>query len=177
LAQAAVELLRDGQTIFLDSGSTDVHLAEALPRDRDLRVVTNSLPAAAALMSRSDQTLIVIGGSVSPTVGGCVDGRALAEIGRFRFELCFLGACAISVDEGLAGFDLADVDFKRTLLEVSTSTVLMMTNTKINTSAPFAIASVSDIQHYVLEHDASPQVVSALRESGADVRVAQPTQS
>jgi DeoR/GlpR family transcriptional regulator of sugar metabolism len=173
LARAAVELVTKGQTIFLDTGSTVLHLAGLLPRDCGLRVVTNSLPVAAALMTRSDLSLIVIGGRVNPAVGGCVDARAVAELGRFRFDLCFLGACALSVPTGLAGFDMDDVDVKRRLLEVGAATVLMMTNAKLETSAPFAIGPVSDVAHVVLEHDASPEVVSALRAAGTDLRIAE----
>ncbi len=173
LAQAAVGLIAKGQTIFLDTGSTVLQLAGLLPRDAGLRVVTNSLPAAAALMTRGDLPLIVIGGSVNPAVGGCVDARALAELRRFRFDLCFLGACALSVQNGLAGFDMDDVDLKRRLLEVSAATALMMTNAKLETSAPFAIGPVSDIAQVVLEHDAPAEVVSALRAMGADLRIAE----
>jgi DeoR/GlpR family transcriptional regulator of sugar metabolism len=66
-----------------------------------------------------------------------------------------------------------DVDIKRRLLEVSTATVLMMTNAKIGTSAPFAIGPVSDIAHFVLEHDAPVDLISALRATGSDLRIAE----
>jgi DeoR/GlpR family transcriptional regulator of sugar metabolism len=172
LARAAVGLITPGQTIFLDTGSTTLQLAGLLPRDMNLQVVTNSLPAAAVLMTRSDVSLIVIGGRVNSTVGGCVDARALAELGRYRFDLCFLGACALLIRDGLAGFDMDDVGIKRRLLEVSATTALMMTNTKLRTSAPFAIGPVSDITHVVLEHDAPGEFASSFRAAGAGVRIA-----
>lgn len=172
LARAAVGLLSSGQTIFLDTGSTVLQVAGLLPRGLGLRVVTNSVPAAAALMDRNDLSLIVIGGAVTPAVGGCVDSRAFSELARFRFDLCLLGACALSGEEGLAGFDLAEVEFKRRLIEVSAATTLMMTNAKIGTAAPFAIARVSDISHLVLEHDAPARTVAALRGAGPRVLIA-----
>ena len=173
LARAAVGLVAKRQTIFLDTGSTTLQLAGLLPRDSGLRVVTNSLPAAAALMTRSDLALILIGGSVNPSVGGCVDARALADLARFRFDLCFLGACALSVRNGLAGFEMDDVDVKRRLLEVSAATALMITHSKLETSAPFAIAPVSDRIHIALEHDPPSEVVSAPRATDADLRIAE----
>jgi DeoR/GlpR family transcriptional regulator of sugar metabolism len=173
LAQAGTGLIHKGQTIFLDTGSTTLRLAELLPRDCGLRVVTNSVPAACALMGRSDLSLIMVGGGVNPTVGGCVDARALAELGRFRFDLCFLGACALSVRDGLAGFDMNDVEVKRRLLELSAATALMLTNAKIGTAAPFAIGPVASIAHLVLEHDAPTGAVLALRATGAHVRIAE----
>lgn len=172
LARAAAGLITRGQTIFLDTGSTTLQLAGLLPRDMNLQVVTNSLPAAAVLMTRSDVSLFVIGGRVNPAVGGSVDARAHAELGRYRFDLCFLGACSLSIRDGLAGSDMDDVGIKRRLIEVSATTVLMMTSTKLETSAPFAIGSISDIAHVILEHDAPGEVVSSLRAAGAEVRIA-----
>jgi DeoR/GlpR family transcriptional regulator of sugar metabolism len=115
---------------------------------------------------------VLIGGSVNATVGGCVDARSIAELRRFRIDLCFLGACAMSVDNGVAGFDMADVDFKRGLLDVSAHVALMLTNTKVGTSAPFHIGPVTDVAHFVFEYDAPVDVLLALRRIGADIRVA-----
>jgi DeoR/GlpR family transcriptional regulator of sugar metabolism len=172
LAHAALKLLRKGQTLFLDAGSTNLQLAAKLPSDLALTVVTNSVPVAAQLMNRPGIELVVIGGRVNPTVGGCVDARSIAEMRRFQIGLCFLGACALSVKNGIAGFDLADVDFKRSLLEVSASVAVMLTSTKIETSAPFRIGTITDIDHFIVERDAPRAVISALKRSGVEVRIA-----
>jgi DeoR/GlpR family transcriptional regulator of sugar metabolism len=172
LACTALRLIREGQTLFLDTGSTNLQLAARLPSDLALTVITNSVPVAATLMGRPGIALVLIGGSVNATVGGCVDARSIAELRRFRFDLCFLGACAMSVENGLAGFDLADVDFKRSLLDVSANVALMLTNTKVGTSAPFHIGPVTDVAHFVFEHDAPAEVLSALQRLGAEIRVA-----
>ena len=123
-------------------------------------------------MGRPGIALVLIGGRVNATVGGCVDARSIAELSRFRIDLCFLGACAMSVENGVAGFDMADVDFKRGLLDVSANAALMLTNAKIGTSAPFHIGPITDLAHVVLEHDAPVDVLSALRRIGAEIWVA-----
>jgi DeoR/GlpR family transcriptional regulator of sugar metabolism len=172
LAREAAGLIGGGQTLFLDTGSTNLQLAAELPEVQALTVITNSMPVAAALTSRRDIMLVVIGGSVSSEVGGCIGARSIAELRRFRIDLCFLGACAISVEHGLAGFDMADVDFKRSLLDVSETAALMVTNAKLETAAPFCIGSLSDVAHLVVEYDAPPPIVSALRATGAAIRIA-----
>lgn len=184
LARTALGLIREGQTLFLDTGSTNLQLAARLPAGLALTVVTNSVPVAATLMGRAGIALVLVGGSVNATVGGCVDARAIAELRLFRVDLCFLGACAMSVEKGIAGFDMADVDFKRGLLDVSAKAALMLTSTKIGTSAPFHIGPVTDIAHFVVDHDAPADALVALRRTGADIRVAdapdaldQPTRS
>ena len=172
LACAALGLIREGQTLFLDTGSTNLQLAARLRPDLALTVVTNSVPVAATLMGRPGTALVLIGGSVNAAVGGCVDARSIAELRRFRIDLCFLGACAMSIEDGLAGFDMADVDFKRSLLDVSTHATLLLTTTKLQTSAPFHIGPVTDVAHFVLESDAPVEVLAALRRLGTDIRLA-----
>lgn len=176
LARAALALLREGETIFLDVGSTNLQLANILPGDLSLRVVTNSVPVAAALMTRPDLDLIVIGGGVNVEVGGCVDARSIADMRRYRVDLCFLGACALSRADGLAAFHLPDVDFKQALLEASGRSALMMTTAKLDTTAPFRIAPLSDIDHFILEPDAPAELIAELRRSGSDTVLADPRQ-
>jgi DeoR/GlpR family transcriptional regulator of sugar metabolism len=67
---------------------------------------------------------------------------------------------------------MADVDFKRSLLDVSAKAALMLTTTKVETSAPFHIAPVTEVAHFVVEYDAPADVLLALRRIGADIRVA-----
>lgn len=172
LAEVAAGLIRPGMTLFLDTGSTVAELAALLPARPGLRVVTNSLPAAAALMHRTDLTLVMIGGGVDPVTGGCTDSAALSRLGLYRFDLSFFGACALSLTEGLAGFDLADVDFKRLLLERSAATALMMTNAKLETAAPHAIAGLAAVDDYILAADAPAAITAALRAAGARVHLA-----
>jgi DeoR/GlpR family transcriptional regulator of sugar metabolism len=172
LVRAAVALVREGQTLFLDTGSTNYELAKELPRDAGLTVVTNAVPVASALMDGRGISLIMIGGSVDTTVGGCLGTRSIAEIQRFRIDLCFLGTCAISVKHGIAGFNMADVDFKRSLIDVSAETALILTTAKLETTAPHRIGSVADVEHLVVEHDAPAAILAALRATGAAVRMA-----
>lgn len=78
----------------------------------------------------------------------------------------------MSTAGGLAGFQISDVDFKVALLEVSTTKALMLTNTKIETTAPFNIGRVTEIDQVVLEHDAPTSFASKLRAAGLNVIVA-----
>jgi DeoR/GlpR family transcriptional regulator of sugar metabolism len=91
---------------------------------------------------------------------------------RFRFDLCFLGTCAISIEHGIAGFNMADVDFKRGLIEVSAETALMLTSAKLETAAPYRIGWAADVDYLVVENDAPPSIIAALREVETTVRIA-----
>lgn len=173
LALAAVRLVRPGQVLFLDSGSTNVALAGVLPDLPGLSVVTNAVPVAAELLRRRPGLrTVLIGGTVDPEVGGCVDAQALAEVQRLSPDLCFLGACALSRQHGVAAFHYADATFKREVLRRSRDVALLVTSAKLETRAPHAIARLDAIGHLVLEHDAPSAALARLAESGAAILVA-----
>lgn len=171
LARAALPLIRPGMVLFLDTGSTVQALAGLLPRDAGLQVVTNAIATAALLAPRTDLVLHVIGGRADPATGGCSTSRTVEEIGRFRFDLCFPGACALS-DDGLSGFDLTDVDCKRAALAASRAAALMLTSDKIGTFAPHVIAPLAAIDHYILDPATRADLTARLRAAGATVTFA-----
>lgn len=174
LARAALGLIRDGATLVIDAGSTNAALAALLPENRNLRVITNSLAAATAVMARSGIELYLIGGRVDPKLGGVTGARAVVELRQVRADLCFLGSCAISGAFGAAGFDTGDVDFKVAALAISTAAAALVTNEKLDTVAPHQIAPLAALNHLVLEHDAPPAVAAALGAAGPSIITAAP---
>jgi DeoR/GlpR family transcriptional regulator of sugar metabolism len=153
LAEAAIGLIRRGEFLFLDNGSTNLALARLLP-DLDLTVATNSAAVAAILADRRDLRLLLTGGMVSPEIGGCVDAAAVLSIQQMNIDRCLLGACAVSAEEGISAFDPADALFKRALIARSRATVMMVATDKLGTRAPHRVAALDEIDGVVVEHDA-----------------------
>ena len=169
LAEAAAELILPGEFLFLDNGSTNLALARLLP-DRHLTVATNSAAIAAVLADRHDLELHLTGGLVNAGVGGCVDATAMLAIQRMNIDRCFLGACAVSSEEGVSTFDSGDAAFKRVLLAHSRTVVIMATTDKLGTRAPHRVAALADIDCLVAEHDAAARVdFAAMAQLGIDI--------
>ncbi len=174
LAAAAIPRIQPGEFLFFDNGSTNLALAQCLPRI-GLTVATNSVSIAAALADRDDFQLHMIGGAVRAGIGGCVDAGAVLTLQQMNIDLCFLGACALSVEEGVAAFDAADAAFKRAALRCSRRAMLMTTTEKLATRAPYRVAPIEAIDAIVLEHDAIEHAeVAAIRTLGIDVIIANP---
>ena len=174
LSLAALPLLSEASTVFLDSGSTNLALAREIPLDRPLTVITNSISIAAALLERKNLKVIVIGGEIDPDAEAAIGPSAIREAERFNFDLCFLGACAASVSLGLSAFQLADAEFKRTLIERSERIAALITVDKVETRAPFQVAALAALDHVVLEHNTPEQILSTFYEAGLDVILAKP---
>ena len=173
LALAALSLVSEAETVFLDSGSTNLALAREMPPDRSLTVATNSISIANALLERKNFKVIALGGEVDRETGAAIGLSAIREAERLSFDLCFLGTCAVSVSLGIGAFLIADAEFKRTLIARSDRTVALVTMDKVETRAPFQVATLAALDHVVLEAGTSEEIVSTFSNAGPKVILGQ----
>ena len=174
LAQRAAATIRAGEFLFLDAGSTNLALVEFLPEDLDLTVATNAIDIAGAVLRRPDLRLIMVGGGVDTTVGGCVDAAAVQAVGRFDIDRCFLGACAVHPSRGVGAELHADASFKHALVQAARHCVVLALDEKLDARSPFRACNLADVDLLVVEHDAPAALTDPLRAAGATLAVAAP---
>lgn len=174
LARTAAALVQRDECVFLDNGSSNLAIVQFLPAQQGLTVATNAVHIAVEVLKRNDLRLVLVGGAVDPAVGGCVDSQAVQQVGWLNIDRCFLGACAVAGDSGIAAFDPADANFKRALLAASTRVVVMATSDKLETRAPHRICAVGALDRLIVEHDAPVTALAALVQAGAAVLSAAP---
>lgn len=169
LARKAALLVEPRQFLFLDSGSTNLALVSCLPEDAELTIATNSIDIAAAALGRPDLRLIMVGGAVNPSVGGCVDAQATISLMRMNIDVGVLGACAVSSATAVSAYELSDAAFKRTLVAASRKRLLLVTSDKFAAHAPHRVAELKDIHAFVVEHDAPQGALDELASAGCMV--------
>ena len=172
LAQKAASLIEPGQFVFLDSGSTNLAFVSCLPEDFELTVATNSIEIAAAALRRSDLRLITVGGGVDYNVGGCVDAQATLSVMKMNIDLGVIGACAVSSKSGVSAHHLSDATFKRALLGASRKRLVLATTEKLGARAPHRVADLTEIDTFVVEHDADRNAFDELGAVGCNVLIA-----
>jgi DeoR/GlpR family transcriptional regulator of sugar metabolism len=174
LAAAAVSIVRPKQIVLLDAGSTNVAIAAALPDNAALTVVTNSPEACVRLLSRPGFDVILVGGHLAHGVAGSLGATALLQIQQIRADLCFLGACALDPDEGVATFDAEEAELKRAMVKASGQVAIALTSEKLMTAAPFAVAPASAVDYLFVEADVPASKLASLEAVCDNVRVARP---
>jgi DeoR/GlpR family transcriptional regulator of sugar metabolism len=137
-------------------------------------IATNSISIASALLDRKNLKVIVLGGEIDRETGAAIGLSAIREAERLSFDLCFLGTCAVSVSLGIGAFQMADAEFKRTLITRSDRTAALVTMDKVETRAPFQVAAPAVLDHVVLESGTSEETVSTFSNAGPKVIIGQP---
>ncbi|MEH0740072.1 DeoR/GlpR transcriptional regulator [Vibrio cholerae] len=149
LGELASSLLQPNQLIFIDASSANVSLAERIPLDMGITVVTNSLHVALCLFNRGFTETILVGGKVDNNVGGAIDTKALSDITGFYFHIVFIGVCAWSKEHGFSALNYADAQFKQQLVKQGGLSVVLFTQDKTETYAPYALMETSQVDYLV----------------------------
>lgn len=130
IARAALELVQDGDTIFLDSGSTVLELAKLLACRRELVVVTHSLKAAAQLAEAPHISVNVVGGTLRPQELALVGPEARRALERMRAAKAFMACAGFGPAFGATVSDVLEADIKRAMVESAAQAILLADHTK-----------------------------------------------
>lgn len=163
LARRAAGLVRAGQVLLIDGGSTNSAIADALPADWGLTVITTAPDIAHRLMERPGFEILMIGGRIDARVGAAVGAQAVAEIRRLRADLCFPGVCAIDAESGAWVIDSEEALVKRAMVQSSGAAAIVATTDKFAASAAHQVAGLEAIDYLVVDRDAPADLAAAFR--------------
>lgn len=169
IGRAAAGLMRDGQVVFLDAGTTALAVADAVPAGLSLTVVTNSPEAGLALARRPRVEVILLGGILSPGPRATVGGAVVEALARIRADLCILGVCALHPEIGLTVTDLEESHVKRAMIAGATDVVAVTTAAKLGSTGHYVVAPVGELTHLVTDADPGAPELAALRDRGITV--------
>ena len=173
IAQAAVGMIRDGDTILLDSGSTTHELAKLLalkPLD-SVNVITNALNVAMALAHARHVHLVMLGGVLranSFTLSGPQSEAALATLTADRL---FLGVDSLDPERGLMTPHLMEAQLNAQMIRVAREVIAVADSSKLQRRNLSVIGSLDCLDMLITDEHAPASVVDAIRDRGVDVMV------
>ena len=172
IAKRALEEIPDEGSILLDAGTTTLRIAQLLPVDRELTVVTNSLPHATLLAAMPNVTLHFVGGRIRPRTLAAVDEAAQHFLEDVFGDVAFIGANGISVQRGLTTPDRSEAAVKRAFIRAARRTVVVADHTKFGTNHFSSFGSLADVDAIITDSGIDRRLVADLEEAGPEVVIA-----
>ncbi len=169
IAKAALAYLPAEGAILLDAGTTTARLAEVLPAERELTVVTNALPIALTLSVRPNLTVLTVGGRIRGRTLAAVDAPALDLLRDLYVDVAFLGTNGVSVERGLTTPDPAEAAVKRAMLRAAQRRVLLADHTKIGPAQLARFGEVADLDVLVTDTGLDQRLAAELEAAGPRV--------
>ena len=169
LGARAAGLVRQGQMIFLDGGTSTAEIARALPRDTPFTVATHSPTIAADLEHHPSAEVILIGGRLYKHSMVATGAAAMAQITQLRPDIFFLGATAVHPARGLSTGDFEEAAIKRHIAASSAATYVLITAEKLDASSPCTIMPVSDLAGMIVEKGIQEERLAPYRAQGVNI--------
>jgi len=173
IAQAAVALIRDGETIILDSGTTTAEIARALRKTelKSINVITNALNLAALLMDVPSVRLIVPGGILRRESNSLSGPMAEAALANLQADRLYLGADGLDPEIGVMTPHLPEAELNAKMIRISRQVVVVADSSKLIRRNISLIAKVQQIHMLITDRAAPVQAIEALRSRGVEVRL------
>jgi DeoR/GlpR family transcriptional regulator of sugar metabolism len=169
IGKAAAGMIRTGQVVIVDGGTTSAELVRHLPHDLRATVVTHSPSVAVALVEHPSIDVIVIGGRLFKHSVVTVGAAAVEAMAHIRADLYFMGVTGVHPREGLSTGDLEEAYVKRALAARAAETVVLASADKLNAASAYAIGEVTLAQTIIVEKGTPAALVRPLAKAGLTV--------
>lgn len=172
IARCAAELVRPGQVVAIDGGTTTLELVSRLPLSLEATVVTHSPTIAAALEHHRGIEVILIGGRLFRHSMVSVGTRTTETISSIQTDIFFLGATGVHPEAGVTTGDWEEAAVKRAFADQAAEVVLLVTPEKVSVASPFRVMAVTDVDTLIFDHDVASAEVERYEGLGLSVIVA-----
>lgn len=169
IAAAAVQLVRDGQVIILDGGTTTLQVAQRLPQQLMATVITTSPPIAVALAEHPTIEVIVIGGRLHKESLLMTGATTVAALGAIRADLCMLGVCSLHPEVGISLPNLEESLTKRAMLMSAAEVVALASAEKLGTTSAYIAGAIGELTHLLTERSVPDEILDPYRRAGITV--------
>ena len=170
ISAAAAAMLRPGDTLFLDSGTTaNIFAGHLAALDMDLLVVTPNLRAALTLSDALSTRVILTGGLVRRQERSLVGADAERTLQRYNVDTAFVGAAGVHPERGLTDYGLEESEVKRIAIARATRVVALADRSKLGRISLCEICPSSEIDVLVTDAPVDHTVVRELAQTGTEI--------
>ncbi|MBQ2756243.1 MAG: DeoR/GlpR transcriptional regulator [Oscillospiraceae bacterium] len=172
IAKKAVSMIRNNDVVFITSATLGYFMAQNIPADINVRVVTNSIVIAEELRKRENVSVILLGGEMD-NKGNCYDAFAIDMISKLRFDKCFITAAAISAKFGLSIQKSQAISFWNAVIDSSKQTVGLFPTEKIGFESIVSICPASRLDILITDWNALEEDLVEFDEQNIEVVIAE----
>lgn len=169
VASLAAGLIRDGMSIFVDTGTTTNALAQVLADRQGLNVITNSLDVALTVARRGHNRVMIAPGVIRPKDNAVIGADVLKWAGTFYYDMAFMGIGAVNLAQGFMDYEEEEAQLRRLLVGRSEKSVILADESKIGRRAFVRTLEFAEVTTLVTNEPLPADYAAAFGEARVDV--------
>jgi DeoR/GlpR family transcriptional regulator of sugar metabolism len=151
IGRAAAKMIRPGQVVILDGGTTARQIARHLPLELKATIVTHSPTIALELVNHPYIDVILIGGHLFKHSVVAVGAAAIDAIARIHADTYFMGVTGVHPKAGLTTGDYEEAAIKRALCHAAAETIVLASSEKLNAASAYVVVPFAEISGIITE--------------------------
>jgi len=170
IARAAAELIRDGDVIMIEAGTTTALIARYLAGKRDIHIVTNSTLVFSYARMYPNLQITMTGGEFRRATESLVGPIALETIARLNVRLAFVGTDGFSLDRGMTTHLMEGAEIVKAMKSHAETTVLIADSSKYGKVGFSHVLPLSAMDLVLTDGDLDDRAETELREAGINIQ-------
>ena len=170
LGRFGASLIRPGQVVILDGGTTAIQVARHLDPALRATIVTHSPNVAVELAKHPLVEIMMLGGRLFRHSMVNIGAALIDSAARLRADVYFMGVTGVHPDAGLSTGDAEEAAVKRALHERAAETVVLASSEKLLAASPFVVTGLQDISVLVVPGDTPTRTIRTLGKSAAKIQ-------
>jgi DeoR/GlpR family transcriptional regulator of sugar metabolism len=171
IGKAAARMVKDGEVIFIDGGTTAPEMRRWLADRQNVTVITPSLEVAHWLISSTSLSIYLLNGFVKSDSLSTIGVPSVDAILQMNIAKAFCGAAGFTLRDGLTDVHMGFVEQKRAVCAMARRVVGLVDHTKVGVTSLASFAGIDEVDTIITDRPLPADLASALKEKGIEVVV------
>ncbi|WP_229236016.1 DeoR/GlpR family DNA-binding transcription regulator [Dyadobacter tibetensis] len=169
IGQFAASLLVPGEAIIIASGTTVLKLAEAIPTDMQLTVLTSAMNVCMALIEKPNLEIVQLGGIVRKSSVSAIGAFAEDQLAQFSCTKLFMGVDGIDLDQGCTTSNMMEAQLNRAMMRAVQDTIVLADSSKFGKRSFGKICPLSEVNHIITDHGIGTNISQSIENQGVEL--------
>lgn len=169
VGQLAAQYVKDGDVIFIDSGTTTREVVRHLAGKQNLVVITHSLSVINEVSLLSNAGLIVLPGMLNRDTGSFTGSNTTRELRGYNITIAFMAASGYSLTNQVTNSSVQEFEIKQAAIEHSKRSMLLLDHFKFGKNGLLTYAQMDAFSHVVVDKEPAEKYVDAIKKAGAQL--------
>lgn len=165
----AAEMICDGDSIVLDSGTTTLEIAKRIKDRRDLTIMTNAVNIATELAGSPQLSVMLTGGRLRENSFSLLGPQAEAVLKEFYFDKLFLGVDGFDLEFGLTTPNQLEAHLNAVMLTISKEVIVVTDSSKFGRRGLCRIGGPENLNRIITDTGISQEYRDSFRDTGIEV--------
>ncbi len=168
ISKIASQFLETGRSIYIDSGTTTMCLAEILP-DENFSILTSAPNIGIEIIKKHLPTVTLIGGQLSRNNISASGVNSLSFLKNINIDIAFIATSGFSLESGFTGGDYNECELKRFVIKKARKVILLMDISKIGKNMPFTFANLKEIDILICDKKIDKTIIEKMNKYGVKI--------